>query len=113
MNFTLSDKQVYWRDRVVNFLDEHIYPAVPVFNAQMLAFGTDRWQPVLVPVLVVEALKAKAKPAGLCIHRCRAGQALCRHANDAAGRWARRGAQRNDCAHRVRQVPGAQAGLSA
>ena len=61
MNFTLSDKQVYWRDRVVSFMDEHIYPAVPVFNAQMLAFGTDRWQ----PVPVVEALKAKAKPAGL------------------------------------------------
>ena len=61
MNFTLSDKQVYWRDRVVAFMDAHIYPAVPVFNAQMLAFGSHRWQ----PVPVVEALKAKAQQAGL------------------------------------------------
>jgi alkylation response protein AidB-like acyl-CoA dehydrogenase len=61
MNFTLSDKQVFWRDRVVAFMDAHVYPAVPVFNAQMLAFGNDRWQ--VVPI--VEELKAKAKPAGL------------------------------------------------
>ena len=63
MNFTLSDKQVDWRDRVAAFMDAHIYPAVPVFNAQMLAFGTDRWQPV--PVVEALKAKAKAKPAGL------------------------------------------------
>jgi alkylation response protein AidB-like acyl-CoA dehydrogenase len=61
MNFTLSDKQVHWRDRVVDFMNAHIYPAVPVFDAQMKAFGTERWQ--VVPI--VEELKAKAKPAGL------------------------------------------------
>ncbi|MBL8350186.1 MAG: acyl-CoA dehydrogenase family protein [Burkholderiaceae bacterium] len=61
MNFTMSDKQQYWRDRVVAFMNEHIYPAVPVYEAQMKAFGNDRWQ--AVPVL--EELKAKAKPAGL------------------------------------------------
>ena len=61
MNFTMTDKQVHWRDRVVAFMDQHIYPAVPVFNAQMAAFGSNRWQ--VVPI--VEELKAKAKPAGL------------------------------------------------
>ena len=43
MDFTLSDKQVFWRDRVGAFMDEHIYPAVP---------GN-------------EALETKARPAGL------------------------------------------------
>ncbi len=61
MNFTMTDRQVHWRDRVVAFMDEHIYPAVPLFNAQMAAFGSNRWQ--VVPI--VEELKAKAKPAGL------------------------------------------------
>ncbi len=61
MNFTLSDTQIYWRDRVKAFMDAHVYPAVPVFDAQMEAFGENRWQ--VVPI--VEELKAKAKAAGL------------------------------------------------
>jgi acyl-CoA dehydrogenase len=61
MNFTLSDTQIYWRDRVVAFMNEHVYPAVPVFDAQMKAFGENRWQ--VVPI--VEELKVKAKAAGL------------------------------------------------
>ena len=61
MNFTMTDRQTHWRDRVVAFMDQHIDPAVPVFNAQMAAFGSNRWQ--VVPI--VEDLKAKAKPAGL------------------------------------------------
>jgi len=61
MNFTLSDKQVYWRDRVVAFMNEHVYPAVPVYDQQMRDFGANRWQ--VVPVL--EDLKAKARAAGL------------------------------------------------
>lgn len=61
MDFTLSNKQVHWRDRVVAFMDEHIYPAVDVYAAQMRNFGNDRWQ--VVPV--IEELKGKAKAAGL------------------------------------------------
>ena len=61
MNFTLSDKQVHWRDRVIAFMDEHIRPAVPVYAQQMKDFGENRWQ--VVPI--VETLKAKAKTAGL------------------------------------------------
>jgi acyl-CoA dehydrogenase len=61
MDFTLSDKQVHWRDRVVAFMNQHVYPAVPVYMQQMKDFGDKRWQ--VVPI--VEALKAKAKAEGL------------------------------------------------
>src|SRR5258705_3097820 len=61
MDFTLSETQVYWRDRVVAFMNEHIYPAVPVYAEQMKAFGANRWQ--VVPIL--EELKTKARAAGL------------------------------------------------
>jgi len=61
MDFTMSEKQTYWHNRVVEFMNEHVYPAEAVYDAQMLAFGTNRWQ--IAPVL--EELKAKAKKAGL------------------------------------------------
>ncbi|MEO7853437.1 MAG: acyl-CoA dehydrogenase family protein [Rubrivivax sp.] len=61
MDFSMSEKQSYWRSRVMSFMDEHIYPAVATYDAQMIGFGTNRWQ--VVPVL--EELKAKAKKAGL------------------------------------------------
>ncbi len=61
MNFTMSEKQAYWRDRVVAFMNEHVVPAEAVYDAQMEGFGANRWQ--VVPVL--EELKAKAKKAGL------------------------------------------------
>ncbi len=61
MNFTMSERQTHWRDRVIAFMNEYVYPAVPTYIAQMKAFGDNRWQ--VVPV--VEELKAKAKAAGL------------------------------------------------
>jgi len=61
MDFSYSDRQKYWRDRVVNFMNAHVYPNVPVYQAQMEGFGTNRWQ--VVPIL--EELKAKAKAEGL------------------------------------------------
>jgi alkylation response protein AidB-like acyl-CoA dehydrogenase len=61
MDFSMSERQTYWRNRVVDFMKEHVYPAVPVWEEQMHAFGADRWQ---VPA-VLHGLKAKAKDAGL------------------------------------------------
>lgn len=61
MDFTLSGKQVHWRDRVVAFMNRHVYPAVPLYMQQMKDFGENRWQ--VVPI--VEDLKAKAKSEGL------------------------------------------------
>ena len=61
MDFTMSDKQTYWRGRVVDFMNEHVYPAEPVWEQQMHDFGANRWQ---VPA-VLDGLKAKAKSAGL------------------------------------------------
>jgi len=59
MDFDISPKQRQFRDRVVDFMHEHVYPAVPVYDEQMS--GENRW--IVVPVL--EELKAKAKAAGL------------------------------------------------
>jgi acyl-CoA dehydrogenase len=59
MDFSISDRQKHWRDRVVAFMDAHVYPAVETYEAQ-LAEG-ERWK--VIPV--VEQLKARAKAAGL------------------------------------------------
>jgi alkylation response protein AidB-like acyl-CoA dehydrogenase len=61
MDFTLSERQRHWRDRVRAFMDEHVRPAVPTYKAEMEAFGTERWQ----PVPVIERLKPVAREAGL------------------------------------------------
>ncbi|BCM83494.1 acyl-CoA dehydrogenase family protein [Methylobacterium indicum] len=61
MDFTLSEQQRHWRDRVRAFMDEHVRPAVPTYKAETEAFGADRWQ----PVPVIERLKPKAREAGL------------------------------------------------
>jgi acyl-CoA dehydrogenase len=57
----MSERQRYWRDRVVAFMDKHVYPAIPVYEKQMESFGANRWQ--VVPVL--EDLKKTAKAEGL------------------------------------------------
>ena len=61
MDFTFSHRQTLWRDRVVAFMNEHVYPAQSVYAAQLQAFGADRWR----PVPIVEELKARARTAGL------------------------------------------------
>ena len=54
-----SDEAKEWHERVVAFMDEHIYPNEATFHAQVNT--GDRWE----PVQIVEDLKAKAKEAGL------------------------------------------------
>ena len=59
MDFQPTERQAYWRDRVKNFIDDHIRPAVPTYKQQD-AEG-ERWK--VIPV--VEELKAKAKKEGI------------------------------------------------
>jgi alkylation response protein AidB-like acyl-CoA dehydrogenase len=61
MDFSMSERQRYWRDRVIAFMNANVYPAMATYDAQMEGFGANRWQ--VVPVL--EELKAKAKAEGL------------------------------------------------
>lgn len=58
MDFEPTERQVYWRDRVKNFIEQNVRPAVPTYKAQD-AEG-DRWK--VIPV--IEELKAKAKGEG-------------------------------------------------
>ena len=59
MDFSISERQKHWRDRVVAFMDAHIYPAVGTYAAQ--SNEGERWK--VIPVL--EELKKKARAEGL------------------------------------------------
>src|SRR5438445_13338050 len=59
MNFEYSDKVKDLERRLAAFMNEHVYPNEPVFR-QQIAEG-DRWR----PTPIVEALKARARAAGL------------------------------------------------
>lgn len=61
MDFTVSERQRHWRDRVAAFMDKHVYPAEEIYDKEMEAFGANRWQ----VVQVLEDLKKKAKAEGL------------------------------------------------
>jgi acyl-CoA dehydrogenase len=60
MNFEQSAKSREWMERVSRFMDEHIYPAIPLYEQQCTSL--DRWKQT-APVF--EELKAKARKAGL------------------------------------------------
>ena len=59
MDFTMSDRQREWLDRVNAFMDTHVRPAVPIYKQQDEA--GERWK--VIPIL--EELKKKAKAEGL------------------------------------------------
>jgi len=59
MDFDYSPRQKELMQRVGRFMDEHVYPAIPLYEQQ--ANEGDRWK--VIPVL--EDLKAKARSAGL------------------------------------------------
>src|SRR5579871_2170951 len=59
MDFDYSPRQKELMRRVSDFMDEHVYPAVPIYEQQ--ANEGDRWK--VIPIL--EELKAKAKKTGL------------------------------------------------
>ncbi len=59
MDFDLTERQTYWRDRVRQFIAEKVRPAVATYDAQDHA--GERWK--VLPI--VESLKAEAKAAGI------------------------------------------------
>ena len=61
MDFTLSERQLEWRDRVRAFMQDHVYPAEDAYGAHMKKTGSDRWK---VPA-IIEELKARAYSEGL------------------------------------------------
>ena len=60
MHFEQSKKSIEWMERVRAFMDEHVYPAIPLYHEQSRTI--DRWKET-PPVF--EELKAKTRAAGL------------------------------------------------
>jgi acyl-CoA dehydrogenase len=59
MDFTLNERETYWRDRVRTFIDQNIRPNTAECARQHQV--GDRWK--VIPI--VEEMKAKAKAAGI------------------------------------------------
>jgi acyl-CoA dehydrogenase len=59
MDFTLTEREAFYRDRVRDFIETHVRPRQRDYKDQVAA--GDRW----LPVEVIEELKPKAKAAGL------------------------------------------------
>jgi len=60
MDFELTDRCKELRERLLAFMDEHVYPAEPVYREQLLASGDPHSQPA-----VMEELKTRARQLGL------------------------------------------------
>jgi len=60
MDFELTDRAKDFRERLLVFMDEHVYPAEPLWAEQVAAAGTPHVHPP-----VIEDLKAEAKRRGL------------------------------------------------
>ncbi len=61
MDFSLSERQTFWRDRVRDFMLVHVYPAAATYQQQTQREGAARW--AVIPI--VEELKARAYAEGL------------------------------------------------
>jgi acyl-CoA dehydrogenase len=61
MDFAPNVRTTELMTRLQSFVDEHVYPAEPVYASQQQAFGANRWQ---VPPIIDE-LKDQARKAGL------------------------------------------------
>src|SRR4030088_1582662 len=60
MDFEPSQRCVEFKERLTEFVDEHVYPAEPIYERQLLESGDPHHQPE-----VMEQLKARAREAGL------------------------------------------------
>lgn len=61
MDFTLSERQLEWRDRVSAFMRDYVYPAEDSYGEHIRQTCNDRWQ---IPA-IIEELKARAYSEGL------------------------------------------------
>ena len=61
MDFAPTARTTALMSRLEAFMLEHVYPAEAVYDAELTAFGTNRWQ--VLPI--VEKLKEQARRAGL------------------------------------------------
>ena len=59
MDFDLTERQAFFRDRVRQFIDQHVRPRVADYKKEI--DSGDRWQ----PLQLIEDLKPKARAAGL------------------------------------------------
>ena len=59
MDFDLTERQSFLRDRVRQFVDQHVRPRVVDYKKEI--DSGDRWQ----PLQLIEELKPKARAAGL------------------------------------------------
>ena len=59
MDFELSDRCKELRERLLAFMDEHVYPAESVYHEQLLASGDPHSHPP-----VMEELKDRAREVG-------------------------------------------------
>jgi acyl-CoA dehydrogenase len=60
MDFEPSERCSEFKERLGSFMDEHVYPAEPVYEQQLRESGDPHHQPA-----IMEELKAKARAAGL------------------------------------------------
>ena len=60
MDFEPSPRCIEFKERLTAFMDEHVYPAEPVYDAQLRESGDPHHHPQ-----VIEELKSKARDAGL------------------------------------------------
>jgi acyl-CoA dehydrogenase len=60
MDFQPSQRCAEFKERLTAFMDEHVYPAEPVYKRQLREAGDDQHQPA-----IMEELKARAREAGL------------------------------------------------
>ena len=75
MDFDLTERQAFYRDRVRDFIETRIRPRTRDYKSQLEA--GDRWQ----PIEVIEELKPEARAAGLWNLFMPPGQAL-RHVDE-------------------------------
>jgi acyl-CoA dehydrogenase len=60
MDFQPSERCIEFQERLRAFMDEHVYPAEPIYERQLCESGDPHHQPP-----VMEELKARARTAGL------------------------------------------------